>query len=110
MIGGPRAACSPSRLTSIMRRTRGGELRFRVRDTGCGVPRDALEYVFERFRQVRGDRRGLGLGLHIAKGIVEAHGGRLWAESTPNRGSTFHFTCPGPSSSAPGAAPGSPPP
>jgi signal transduction histidine kinase len=67
---------------------------FTVADTGPGVPADQLERVFDRFRQVRKDRRGLGLGLHISKSIVEAHGGRLWAESVPGAGATFRCTLP----------------
>ena len=74
----------------------GGEVRFSVADTGAGVEPDNLESIFERFWQVtRGDRRGLGLGLFISKCIVEAHGGRIWAESALGRGSTFYFTLPG---------------
>jgi signal transduction histidine kinase len=69
-------------------------VHFTVRDTGCGMPSAALEQVFERFRQVSKDRRGLGLGLHISRGIVEAHGGTMWAESAPGGGSTLHFTVP----------------
>ena len=73
----------------------GDDVRLSVRDTGAGIPRDMLEAVFERFRQVRkNDHRGLGLGLYICKCIVEAHGGRIWAESTPDAGSGFHFTFP----------------
>jgi signal transduction histidine kinase len=78
-------------------RAQGDEIQLAVRDTGIGIPAAALESVFDRFRQVRPDRRGLGLGLHISKGIVEAHGGRMWAESTPGAGSTFHFALPRPS-------------
>jgi len=70
------------------------ELQFSVSDTGIGIPEDALQEVFDRFRQVSQDRRGLGLGLHISKFIVEAHGGRLWAESKLASGSTFHFVLP----------------
>lgn len=74
----------------------GVEVRFSVADTGAGVEPDNLERIFERFWQVtRGDRRGLGLGLFISKCIVEAHGGRIWAESALGRGSTFSFTLPG---------------
>ena len=74
----------------------GTELRFSVADTGAGVEPDHLESIFERFWQVtRGDRRGLGLGLFISRCIVEAHGGRIWAESALGRGSTFYFTLPG---------------
>jgi signal transduction histidine kinase len=72
------------------------EVRFSVADTGAGVDPDHLQSIFERFWQVtRGDRRGLGLGLFISKCIVEAHGGRIWAESALGRGSTFYFTLPG---------------
>lgn len=70
------------------------ELRFAVKDTGIGIPEDALRDVFEKFKQVAKDRRGLGLGLYISKGIVEAHGGRMWADSQLGAGSTFHFTIP----------------
>jgi signal transduction histidine kinase len=74
----------------------GTEVRFSVADTGAGVEPDHLESIFERFWQVtRGDRRGLGLGLFISRCIVEAHGGRIWAESALGRGSTFYFTLPG---------------
>ena len=51
--------------------------------------------LFDRFWQARkGERRGAGLGLSIAKGIVEAHGGRIWVDSVPGEGSKFHFTVP----------------
>jgi signal transduction histidine kinase len=54
-----------------------------------------LEAIFERFLQViENDRRGVGLGLYISKCIVQGHGGRIWAESTPGKGSTFRFTLP----------------
>ena len=72
----------------------GREIRFAVSDTGVGIRADQLEAVFERFRQVSRDRRGLGLGLHISKCIVEAHGGRIWVESEVGVGSTFYFTLP----------------
>jgi len=70
------------------------ELRFAVHDTGVGIPEDALQGVFEKYKQVSKDRRGLGLGLYISKGIVEAHGGRMWGESQLGTGSTFHFAIP----------------
>lgn len=73
----------------------GGELRFAVTDTGLGIPANKLEAVFERFLQVIDrDPRGVGLGLFISKCIVQGHGGRIWAESTPGTGSTFCFTLP----------------
>ncbi|MFY0529247.1 ATP-binding protein [Archangium gephyra] len=77
------------------------DVRFSVADTGPGIPTQQLESVFERFWQARSeDRRGLGLGLYISKGIVDAHGGRIWAESQPGEGSTFSFTLPGASTSS----------
>jgi signal transduction histidine kinase len=70
-------------------------MQFTVRDTGCGIAPDDIEAIFERFSQAgRADRRGLGLGLYIARCIVEAHGGRIWAESELGMGSAFHFTIP----------------
>jgi signal transduction histidine kinase len=74
----------------------GDLVRLSVADNGPGVPPDHLPRLFERFWQAkRVSREGTGLGLYIAKGIVEAHGGRIWAESAPGNGSTFHFTLPG---------------
>lgn len=73
----------------------GDELRFCISDTGSGIPGHLLESIFERFWQVgKNDRRGLGLGLYIAKCIVEAHGGRIWAESKLAEGSKVCFTLP----------------
>ena len=73
----------------------GDELRVSVADTGPGIPEEERERLFDRFWQARdADRRGLGLGLHIAKAIAEAHGGRLWVESTVGSGSTFYFAMP----------------
>jgi PAS domain S-box-containing protein len=73
----------------------GDEVRFTVVDTGPGIPSEHLSHVFDRYWQARaGDRRGAGLGLAIAKGIVEAHGGRIWAESPAGRGAVFVFTVP----------------
>jgi signal transduction histidine kinase len=74
-------------------------LKVAVSDEGMGIPEDQRSVIFEKFR--RGDSdvvrktRGTGLGLYIAKRVVEAHGGRIWVESTPGRGSTFYFTLPG---------------
>ena len=82
---------------SVRLRTRlaGPEVVFEVSDTGPGIPADDLPHLFEQFWQKRkDDRRGMGLGLVIAKAIVEAHGGRIHVESTPRVGSTFAFTLP----------------
>jgi signal transduction histidine kinase len=73
----------------------GEETRFSVRDTGSGIPAGSLESIFERFWQVgENDHRGLGLGLYISRCIVDAHGGRIWAESEVDKGSRFFFTIP----------------
>jgi signal transduction histidine kinase len=69
-----------------------------VSDEGVGIPEDQQERIFERFYQVDGSARrrfaGIGLGLTIAKRIVEAHGGEMWVKSAPGEGSTFYFTIP----------------
>jgi signal transduction histidine kinase len=76
---------------------REGEVLFRVRDEGRGIPQEKLEIVFDRFLQVDGSdsRRtgGAGLGLSICRSIITQHKGRIWAESSGN-GSTFSFTLP----------------
>jgi PAS domain S-box-containing protein len=70
-------------------------ITFTVRDTGCGIPADQLPHIFARGWQARrGDRRGIGLGLAIASGIVQAHGGSIWVESVVGDGSRFMFTVP----------------
>jgi signal transduction histidine kinase len=81
----------------------GDELSVTVADTGKGVAPEHLAHMFDRFWQAdAGDRRGAGLGLAIAKGIVEAHGGRIWAESEPGRGCRVTFTLPVATAEAPG--------
>ena len=73
----------------------GDEVLFTVRDNGPGIHPDELPHVFERYWQAReNDRRGVGLGLSIAKGIVDLHGGRISVESEAGKGATFYFTIP----------------
>ena len=69
---------------------------FSITDTGCGIDAEELPHVFDRFWQAatRQRRLGAGLGLPITKGIVEAHGGKIWVESTLDKGSTFRFSIP----------------
>jgi PAS domain S-box-containing protein len=75
-----------------------GEALVEVSDTGIGIPADALDRIFDKYYRVSdesGQRpEGTGLGLHIARQIVELHGGRIWAESELGQGSTFRFTLP----------------
>jgi PAS domain S-box-containing protein len=80
---------------SVRATGKGDEVSITVADDGCGIPDDKLERLFDRFYQAQRDRHGgAGLGLAIAKGVVEAHGGELTVESTPAEGTTFEFTLP----------------
>jgi PAS domain S-box-containing protein len=73
-----------------------GEIVLSVSDTGPGIREDEVPRIFEPYWQADGPRRrGAGLGLSIVKAIVEAHRGRVWAETALGAGSTFHFTLPG---------------
>jgi signal transduction histidine kinase len=74
----------------------GNEVQIAVRDTGSGIPAEQLPRVFERYytRRRGASKRGSGLGLSIARGIVEAHGGRIWAESVEGVGTTIRMALP----------------
>jgi signal transduction histidine kinase len=73
----------------------GAHVRFSVSDEGPGIPRSQWPRLFDPFWQaVQGSGKGAGLGLPIAKGLVESHGGRIWVASEPGQGATFHFTVP----------------
>jgi signal transduction histidine kinase len=72
-----------------------GVVQISVEDSGAGIPAADLPRVFDRYwRADPTSQTGAGLGLAICKGIVEAHSGRIWVESTVGRGTTFHFTVP----------------
>jgi signal transduction histidine kinase len=71
-----------------------GNVVLSVRDTGPGIPEDQLDRLFEPYWRGQTTYKGAGLGLAIARGIVEAHGGRIWLESVPRAGTTFYFTVP----------------
>jgi two-component system phosphate regulon sensor histidine kinase PhoR len=73
-----------------------GGVKFAVRDTGVGIPSESLSRIFERFYRVDRSRTGsgTGLGLSISRHIVEAHGGKIWANSREGEGSVFHFEIP----------------
>ena len=83
---------------TIRVREEGGALLMQIEDTGRGIQPENLEKIFDKFVQVKGPSEegpgGVGLGLAIAKEIVELYGGRIWAESTPGKGSTFSFVLP----------------
>lgn len=73
----------------------GQEVQISISDTGEGIAPEKIKTIFERFSQIHNqDRRGIGLGLYIAKMMVEEHPGRIWVESKLGEGSTFHFTLP----------------
>ncbi len=76
-----------------------GQIKISVRDTGCGIPADSLELIFDKFEQARsvnadGTAKGTGLGLSIVKEIVLLHGGKVWAESEEGKGSVFNIVIP----------------
>ena len=101
------AHTDPGGRVAVVARARDGRLTIAVSDNGPGIPPDQLERVFERFHRVdearARERGGTGLGLAIARAIVEAHGGRIWAESAPGTGTTVSFELPGYQPTAGGA-------
>ena len=79
---------------TLRARSRDGVLSVTIADTGRGIAPEHLAHIFDRYWRPRGsEAEGTGLGLYIARGIVEAHGGRVWAESSA-QGATFVFTLP----------------
>jgi len=82
---------------TILGEREGANVRLSVADTGSGIPEGALESIFERFSQAgrpKDRRGGLGLGLYISRCIIEAHGGRIWAESPPGAGAKLSLKLP----------------
>ena len=73
---------------------RNNYLLVSIKDTGIGISKEHLPFIFDAFYRASKDSKGSGLGLFIAKTIVEAHGGTIWVESAPSEGSTFSFTLP----------------
>lgn len=72
-----------------------GDVLFSVTDTGCGMTEESVSHAFDRFWQAtKRERRGAGLGLPIVKGVIEAHRGRIWIESVPQKGTSVFFTIP----------------
>ncbi|MEO6527567.1 MAG: PAS domain-containing sensor histidine kinase [Gemmatimonadaceae bacterium] len=98
LIGNAIKFTPPEGSVSLSAHVDGDDVLFVVTDTGEGIPADQLPHVFERFFQVsragRAIRHGAGLGLPISRGIVEAHGGNIWIESTPGVGTRVRFSLP----------------
>jgi signal transduction histidine kinase len=85
----------PGGKVSVSAELEDGSVRFDVTDTGRGLASEQVPHVFDKYWQARASGRySVGLGLPIAKGIVEAHGGKIWVESEVGKGSCFHFTLP----------------
>ena len=81
----------PSRWLTVRTKSNGdGQLEVSVMDCGCGIAPDRLQRIFDSFFTTK--KEGMGLGLSIARSIIEVHQGRLWAENNPDGGATFHFT------------------
>jgi two-component system NtrC family sensor kinase len=79
---------------SVRARSAGADVRIEVSDTGCGMPAERLAHIFEPFFTTKEQGQGVGLGLAVAYGIVERHGGRIEVASTPDEGTTFTIHMP----------------
>src|SRR5205807_4451787 len=85
----------PGGMITCRAESRDGKVQITIADNGPGIPRENLGDIFNPYWQAkRTARLGAGLGLPIAKGIVESHGGRIWVESQPGNGTKFFFTLP----------------
>jgi signal transduction histidine kinase/FixJ family two-component response regulator len=95
LIGNAVKFTGPGGLVTVGARVQGSEILVWVKDNGSGIASEQFPHLFDRFWQARkADRRGSGLGLTICKAIVEAHSGRIWAESAVGAGTTMFFTIP----------------
>ena len=95
LVGNAMKFTPPGGGITVAARAAVGEVQVSVQDTGAGISETDLDRIFEPYWQAqRTASLGAGLGLKIAKGIVEAHGGRIWVESALGEGTTFHFTLP----------------
>src|SRR6478735_1064791 len=95
LVGNAVKFTAPGGSITIGANNQGSEVLLWVKDSGVGMEPAQMPHIFDRFWQsAKKERRGIGLGLSICKAIVEAHGGRIWAESTVGVGTTMFFTIP----------------
>ena len=95
LIGNAMKFTPPGGTIRVYAEARGEEVLFTVSDTGPGIPPEHIDKIFIPYWQAkRTERMGAGLGLTISKGAVESHGGRIWVESEPGKGTKFRFTLP----------------
>jgi signal transduction histidine kinase len=95
LVGNSMKFTPPGGRITVAAKLQGDRVLFSISDTGPGIPKENLADIFSPYWQAkRAERLGAGLGLPIARGIVEAHGGRIWVESEPGRGTDFYFTLP----------------
>jgi signal transduction histidine kinase len=92
LVGNALKFTAPGGRVTLSARRESDTITFSVTDTGTGIDADDLPHVFEQYW--RHDQHGTGLGLFIARSVVHAHRGRIWAESQPGAGTTFFFTLP----------------
>ena len=95
LLSNAKKFCASGDVIMVRASRKGDEIEIVVEDSGPGIPPQDLPHIFELFWSARHHpKKGAGLGLYICKGLVEVHGGRIWAESKPGEGSNFQFTLP----------------
>jgi PAS domain S-box-containing protein len=94
LIGNAVKFTDPGGEVTVRATEEGDRIMYTVSDTGAGIAEIDLPHIFDRYWKAKAGTRGVGLGLAIVKGLVEAHGGTVWAESSLGHGSTFAFTLP----------------
>jgi signal transduction histidine kinase/putative methionine-R-sulfoxide reductase with GAF domain len=95
LLGNAFKFCRPGDRVALRAQRDGDDIRFTVADTGPGIPPDERQHIFEPFWSAeRHAKKGTGLGLFITRGVIEAHGGKIWLASESGRGTAFFFTLP----------------
>jgi signal transduction histidine kinase len=94
LVGNALKFTSPGGVVDVTAAAEDDQVRFLVADTGPGIDPEAVEHLFEPFWQASADRRGKGLGLYIARGLVAAHGGTMSVDTAPGVGTRISFTVP----------------